>query len=107
MANVDYNVEAEEIQGLATAIHSHPMISEFSSETAFPFASLGPWCSALAALPSLERFTFGLAEPDTEDSRVMVNFEPLTELLRKPAIGFDPDEKLRAGASCAGYFLYG
>jgi hypothetical protein len=67
MVNVDYNVEAEEIQGLATAIHSHPMISEFSSETAFPFASLGPWCSALGALPSLERFIFGLAEPDTED----------------------------------------
>jgi hypothetical protein len=84
----EYNTEVEVIQALATAIHSHPMISEFSSETAFPFANLGPWCSALAPLPSLERLKLGLVEPETEDQRVMVNFEPLTELLRKPALRF-------------------
>jgi hypothetical protein len=51
LAMEDYDVEAEEIQGFARAIHGNPMISEFSSETVFPFANLGPWCSALAALP--------------------------------------------------------
>jgi hypothetical protein len=83
----DYDIEAEEIQGFARAIHGHPMISEFSSDT-FSFANVGPWCSALVALPSLERVKLGLQEPETEDQRAMVNFEPFTELLRKPALRF-------------------
>jgi hypothetical protein len=49
----DYDPEGEEIRGLARAIHGHPMISEFTSEMGFTFANLGPWCSALAKLPSL------------------------------------------------------
>jgi hypothetical protein len=77
----DYDAEVEEIQGLARAIHGHPMISEFSSEMEFTFENLGPWCSALATLPCLERVRLGLQEPETE-----VNPEPLTELLRTPAL---------------------
>jgi hypothetical protein len=69
------------------------MISEFTS-LGCTFESFGPWCSTLATLPSLERvrlglqqpeigdqFMFGLQEPETE-----VNPEPLTELLRIPAL---------------------
>jgi hypothetical protein len=80
--------EDEEIQGLARAIHGHPMISEFSSQAGFTIANLGPWCSALATLPSLKKVAFGLEEPDTEDQRDLVNLEPLKELLRAPALRF-------------------
>jgi hypothetical protein len=82
----DNDEEVEKIQGLARAIHGHPMISEFSSEMEFTFANLGPWCSALTALPSLERVTFSLREPETEDQRVLLNLEPFKELLRTPAL---------------------
>jgi hypothetical protein len=82
----DYEPENEEIQGLARAIHGHPMISDFSSEMGFTFASFGPWCSALATLSSLEKFTLGLREPETEDQHSLVNPEPLKELLRAPAL---------------------
>jgi hypothetical protein len=62
------------------------MMSEFTSETAFSFANVGAWCSALATLPSLERVIFGLGEPETEDEGVLDNFEPFTDVLRKPAL---------------------
>jgi hypothetical protein len=40
----DYDANVEEIQGLARAIHGHPMISEFSTQNGgFTFANLGPW----------------------------------------------------------------
>jgi hypothetical protein len=84
----DYDAEVEEIQGLARAIHGHPMISEFSSATHFTFANVGPWCSTLATLPSLEKVSLGLQEPETEDQRALVNPEPLAELLRAPALRF-------------------
>jgi hypothetical protein len=81
--------EVEEIQGLARAIHGHPMISEFISEVGFSFASLGPWCSALATLPSLRRAEFGLQEPEIEDQRIPgTSLEPLKELLRAPDLRF-------------------
>jgi hypothetical protein len=73
---------------LARTIHGHPLISAFSSEMEFSFANVGPWCSVLATLPSLERITLGLQEPETEDQRDLVNLEPLTELLRAPALRF-------------------
>jgi hypothetical protein len=62
----DYYAEAEEVQGLARVIHGHPLISEF---TCFgcTFENFGPWCSALATLPSLRRVSLGLQEPETED----------------------------------------
>jgi hypothetical protein len=82
----DYDANVDEIQGLARAINGHPMISEFSSHMPFSYANLGPWCIALATLPSLERITFDLQEPQTEDQRDLVNFQPLTELLRAPAL---------------------
>jgi hypothetical protein len=75
----------EESQGLARAIHGHPMISEFSSHD-FTFESLVLWCSTLATLPYLERVRLTLREPETEDQRDLVNPEPLTELLRAPAL---------------------
>jgi hypothetical protein len=78
-----YDAEAEEVQGFAIAIHGHPMISDFTSDMDF---TLGPWCSALVTLPSLERVTLGLQEPETEDELGLVNLEPLTELLRAPAL---------------------
>jgi hypothetical protein len=84
----DYDAESEEIQGLARAIHGHPMISGFRSGVGFTFANLGSWCSALATLPSLECVTLTLREPETETQRVLVNLEPLTELLRAPALRF-------------------
>jgi hypothetical protein len=83
-----YDAEAEEIQGLATAIHGRIMISEFNSEMGFTFSNFGPWCSVLATLPSLERITLGLQAPETENQRVLVNPEPLKELLRVPALRF-------------------
>jgi hypothetical protein len=82
----EYEPEAEEIQALARVIHGHPMISEFHFEMGCTFANVGPWCSALAALPSLDSVILGLRAPETEDQRVMVNAEPLTELLRAPAL---------------------
>jgi hypothetical protein len=82
----DYDAGVEDIQGLARAIHGHPMISEFDSAIPFTFANLGPWCSALATLPSLERAVFGLQEPETEDQQVLINVEPLKELLRTHAL---------------------
>jgi hypothetical protein len=83
----DYDAEVEEIQGLARAIHGHPMISGFQhSPTGFTFANLAPWCSSLATLPSLETVILGLQEPETEEQRDLVNLEPLKELLRAPAL---------------------
>jgi hypothetical protein len=76
----------EEIQGLATAIRGHPMISEFSSQMKFSFANLGSLCSALATLPSLGRVEFGLMEPEAQGPNILANLEPLTELLRAPAL---------------------
>jgi hypothetical protein len=84
-----YNEEVEDIQGLARAIHGHPMISEFNSQGGgFTFANMGPWCSALATLPSLERVVFGLREPEYEEEHDSLNLEPLKELLRTPALRF-------------------
>jgi hypothetical protein len=82
----DFDAGVEEIQGLARAIHGHPMISKFDFPAGFTFANLGPWCSALATLPSLERAVFGLQEPETEEQRILLNVEPLKELLRSPAL---------------------
>jgi hypothetical protein len=85
----DNDTEVEEIQGLARAIHGNPMISEFSTQGGgFTFANLGPWCSALATLPSLESVVFGLQEPETEDQRALLNLEPFKELLQMPALRF-------------------
>jgi hypothetical protein len=80
--------EVEEIQGLARAIHGHPMISAFCFLVKFKFANLGPLCSTLVTLPSLERVTLGLQEPETEDQRVLVNPVSFTNLLRAPALRF-------------------
>jgi hypothetical protein len=80
--------EVEAIQGLARAIHGNPMISEFRSEGSFTFASMGPWCAALATLPSLELVVFSHQEPETEEDLVLLNLEPLKELLRTPALRF-------------------
>jgi hypothetical protein len=88
LSSGDYDANVEEIQGLARAIHGHPMILGFICEGGFTFANLGPWCSALATLPSLERIAFGVQEPETEDQRDLVNLEPLKELLRTPALRF-------------------
>jgi hypothetical protein len=63
------------------------MISEFTSREAFTSANFGPWCSLVATLPSLERVRFGLVEqPELEDLRVLVDVEPLKELLRMPTL---------------------
>jgi hypothetical protein len=84
-----YDEYDEDIQGLARAIHGHPMISGFSSQGGgFTFANIGPWCSALATLPSLERVMFGLREPEYEEEHDLLNLEPLKELLRTPALRF-------------------
>jgi hypothetical protein len=81
------HAEAEDIEGVARAIHGHPMISGFHSQGGgLTFANLGPWCSALTTLPSLERVTFGLQEPETEDQRGLLNVEPFKELLRTPTL---------------------
>jgi hypothetical protein len=84
----DNDAEVQDIQGLARAIHGHPMISGFSSQLSLNFANLGPWCSALATLPSLTSLTLCLMERETEDQRDLVNLELLTELLRAPALRF-------------------
>jgi hypothetical protein len=81
-----FDVEVEDIQGLARAIHGHPKISKFDSLLGFTFENMGPWCSALATLPSLKGVVFGLKEPETEDQRALLNVEPLKELLRAPAL---------------------
>jgi hypothetical protein len=48
-----YAGEVEEIQGLARAIHGHPMISALDFHPVrFTFTNFGPWCSALAIWPS-------------------------------------------------------
>jgi hypothetical protein len=74
------------------------MISEFKfCDMGLISANFGAWCSALATLPSLERVTLDLEEPGTEDQLTLfgleepeteVNPEPLTELLRAPALRF-------------------
>jgi hypothetical protein len=83
-----YHPEVEQIRCLARVIHGHPMISGFTFPAGFTFANLGPWCSALTTLPSLERVTFGLREPEIEDLRVLLNLEPFMELLRTPALRY-------------------
>jgi hypothetical protein len=83
-----FEAELEEIQGLARVIHGHSMISEFRSQMDFTFANFIPWCSTLATLPYLERVSLGLQEPETGDELVLVNLEPLQELLRAPALRF-------------------
>jgi hypothetical protein len=81
--------EVEEIHGLARAIHGHPMISEFDCRTGkFTFENIGPWCSALVTLPSLHCVVLGLREPETEEQRVLLNLEPLKELLRTPTLRY-------------------
>jgi hypothetical protein len=65
-----YVAQVETVQGLARVIHGHPIISEFCSLVDFTLANLGPWCSALATLPSLECVTLSLQEPETEGQRV-------------------------------------
>jgi hypothetical protein len=80
--------DVEQTQGLARAIHGHPMISAFHFQAVFTFGNLGLFCSALAALPSLDRVTLDLQEPETEDQRVLVNPESFTSLLRAPALRF-------------------
>jgi hypothetical protein len=80
--------EVEEIQGLAGAIHGHPMISAFCLLVKFKFANLGPLCSTLVTLPSLECVTLGLQEPETEEQLVLINPESFTSLLRAPALRF-------------------
>jgi hypothetical protein len=80
-------VDVEEIQGLARVIHGHPMISEFTS-LGCDFEGFGPWCSALATLPSLERVILSLQEPLAGEPETEINPEPLTELLRTPALRF-------------------
>jgi hypothetical protein len=52
------------------------------------FENVGLWCFTLATLPSLERLEIGLHEPEAEDQRDLVNYEPLKELLRTPALRF-------------------
>jgi hypothetical protein len=84
----DNYAEVEDIQGLARAIHGHPMISKFTSSDGFTFENVGPWCSALVALPSLEDVEIGFQEPESEEQRVLLNVEPLKELLRAPALRF-------------------
>jgi hypothetical protein len=84
----DHQPEGEDIQGLASVIHGHAMISGFHSEMGFTFANFGPWCSALATLPSLESVTIGLRELETEDQSVLVDPEPLAKLLRAPSLQF-------------------
>jgi hypothetical protein len=81
----DYEAE-EEIQGLARAIRSHPMISEFHSEMGCTSANVGPLYSALVTLPSLQSVSLGLQQPETEDQVILLNPELLTELLRAPAL---------------------
>jgi hypothetical protein len=83
-----YDADAEDIRGLARAIHGHSMISKVVFLEGFTFANMGPWCSALATLPSLEGILFGLQEPETEDQRVLLNLEPFKELLRSPALRY-------------------
>jgi hypothetical protein len=78
----------EEIQGLARAIHGHPMISGFISPVVFSFPNVGHLSSTLATLPSLENVTLGFREPQTEDQHDLVNLEAFTELLLKPALRF-------------------
>jgi hypothetical protein len=84
----DYDAELEDIQGLARVIHGNPMISKFYFSAAFTSANLGPWCSALVTLPSLESVVFGLKEPGTEDQLDLLNLEPFKELLQMPALRF-------------------
>jgi hypothetical protein len=84
-----YNAEVEEIQDLARAIHGHPMISVFDCNSEkFTSANFDSRCSALVTLPSLERVHFGLSERETEEEGVLLNLEPLKELLRAPALRF-------------------
>jgi hypothetical protein len=61
---------------------------QLSVQFGFIFASIGTWCSTLATLPCLKRVEFGLQDLEIEDQRVLVNAEPLTELLRAPALQF-------------------
>jgi hypothetical protein len=85
----DCDAEVEEVQGLARAIHGHPMISAFSSRRDCTFENLGPWCYALATLPSLGRVRLSLREPAAGDQDVVVKpADPLTNLLRAPALHF-------------------
>jgi hypothetical protein len=82
----DGEVEFEDIQGLARAIHGHPMISGICSPVPFSFANVGPWCSTLASLPSLENVALGFRQPEIEDQRDLVSLKPLKELLRTRAL---------------------
>jgi hypothetical protein len=84
---VEYTGLAEHIEDLAKVIYGHPMISEFDCNSdRFKFKTFDSWCSAMVTLPSLERVTFGLWEPESEEERVLLNVEPFKELLRTPAL---------------------
>jgi hypothetical protein len=87
LPEANIHAEVEDSQGLCRVIHGHPMISGFISKGGgLTFANLGSWCCTLVSLPSLEILSIGLVEPETEDQRVLLNVEPLTELLRSPAL---------------------
>jgi hypothetical protein len=89
LCSEEYDAEVEDIQDLARPIHGHPLISEFIFRLGFTLANMGPWCTALATLPSLESVVFGLHEPAIDDQRALItNFEPFKELLRTPALRF-------------------
>jgi hypothetical protein len=81
-----FGLPLEQIQGFARAIYGHPMLWDFDFQELISFVDLGPWCSAMATLPSLKRVRFGLWEPESEEERVLLNLEPLKELLRTPAL---------------------
>jgi hypothetical protein len=76
----------EDVRGLSRAIYGNPMIQKFEPGIAFPFESSGVLCSALATLPALDYVCLSHQEEFTE--LVLVNPEPLTELLRSPSLRF-------------------
>jgi hypothetical protein len=89
LCSEEYDAEVEDIQGFAEAIHGHPLISEFIFRLGFTYANMGPWCTALATLPSLESVVFSLQERATDDQRGLVaSLESLKVLLRTPALRF-------------------
>jgi hypothetical protein len=83
-----YDAGVEDIQGLARAIHGHPMIAAFRSRGGHNLCKHEPLVFCLGNTSLSHFFVFGIQEPETDDQRDLVNVEPLKELLRTPALRF-------------------
>jgi hypothetical protein len=79
---------AEDIRSFASAIHGHPTIRRFVSDSMSPFQASDSLYSALATLPALEEISLSnnTQQEQPENESTMAHHQSLTDLLRVPTL---------------------